>query len=66
MKATIAAGLIALSLAATGCVTRVALGPPPARVEVIGVAPYRGAVWVPGHWTRARYNNWVWVRGYWR
>ena len=65
MKATIAAGLIALSLTATGCVTRVALGPPPARVEVIGAAPYRGAVWVPGHWARARYN-WVWVRGYWR
>ena len=65
MKATIAAALIDLSLGATACVSRVALVPPPARVEVIGVAPYRGAVWVPGHWSRARYN-WVWVRGYWR
>jgi hypothetical protein len=65
MKALIAAALLALSLGATGCVTRVALGPPPARVEVIGVAPYRGAVWIPGHWVRARYD-WVWVRGRWR
>jgi len=48
MKAIITAGLIAISLAATGCVTRVALVPPARRVEVIGVAPYRGAVWVPG------------------
>ena len=65
MKAIITAGLIAISLAATGCVTRVALVPPAARVEVIGVAPYRGAVWVPGHWVRGRYD-WLWVRGYWR
>lgn len=65
MKALIAAALLALSLDATGCVTRVALGPPPARVEVIGVAPYRGAVWIPGHWVRGRYD-WVWVRGRWR
>jgi hypothetical protein len=65
MKAIITAGLIAISLAATGCVTRVALSPPARRVEVIGVAPYRGAVWVPGHWVRGRYD-WVWVRGYWR
>ena len=65
MKAIITAGLIAISLAATGCVTRVALVPPARRVEVIGVAPYRSAIWVPGRWTRGRYN-WVWVRGYWR
>ena len=64
MKATIAAGLIALSLGA-GCTARVALVPPPARVEVIGVSPYRGAVWVPGHWAYGRIG-WVWVRGYWR
>ncbi|HEV2722307.1 MAG TPA: hypothetical protein VG323_19970 [Thermoanaerobaculia bacterium] len=62
MKAIFAAGLIALSLAASGCV---AVVPPPRRVEVIGRAPYRNAVWVPGHWVRGRYD-WVWVRGYWR
>ena len=65
MKAIITAGLLAISLAAAGCVTRVALVPPAHRVEVIGVAPYRGAVWVPGRWVRGRYD-WVWVRGYWR
>jgi len=62
MKAIFAAALIALSLGAAGCVAVVT---PPRRVEVIGVAPYRGAVWVPGHWVRGRYD-WVWVRGYWR
>jgi hypothetical protein len=46
-------------------VARVALAPPPARVEVIGVAPYRGAVWVPGHWARGRYD-WIWASGHWR
>ncbi len=65
MKSILAAGLIAISLAATGCVTRVALVPPAPRVEVIGVAPYRSAVWVPGHWVRGRYD-WVWIRGRWR
>lgn len=63
MKRIIATGLIAISLAATGCV--VAVRPPAPRVEVIGVAPYRGAVWVPGHWVRGRYD-WVWVGGRWR
>ncbi len=65
MKTIFAAGLIALALGAGGCVARVAVAPPPARVEVIGRAPYRNAVWVPGHWVRGRYD-WVWVRGYWR
>ena len=65
MKRITAAALLAISLAATGCVARVALVPPARRVEVIGVAPYRGAVWVPGHWVRGRYD-WVWVSGHWR
>lgn len=66
MKRFIATALLALSVAATGCATRIAIGPPPARVEVIGVAPYRGAVWVPGHWVYSRYRGeWFWVRGYW-
>ena len=39
--------------------------PPPApEVEVVGVAPYPGAIWIGGYW------NWVggrhvWVRGRW-
>ena len=65
MKRIIAAALLAISLAATGCVARVALVPPAPRVEVIGLAPYRGAVWVPGHWARGRYD-WIWVSGHWR
>jgi hypothetical protein len=69
MKTAIAALLIAGTLGAAGCATRavIALGPPPARIEVVPVRPYYGAVWIPGHWVRARYyGNWVWVRGYWR
>jgi len=38
---------------------------PPARVEVIPVHPYYGAVWVRGYWVRER-HHWVWVPGHWR
>jgi hypothetical protein len=65
MKKTIAVVMLAASTFAASCATRVALVAPRPRVEVIGVAPYRGAVWVPGHYTRA-HRDWVWVRGYWR
>jgi hypothetical protein len=65
MKQIIAVATLTLSLLGTACVTRVALRAPGPRVEVIGVSPYRGAVWIPGRWVRARYD-WVWVRGYWR
>ena len=46
----------------TGAVVRVA--PPAPQVEVIGVAPNPGYVWIGGYW------NWVggrhvWVNGYW-
>ena len=40
--------------------------PPPERVEVITVAPYRGAVWERGHWARGPRHRWVWVSGHWR
>ena len=67
MKRLIAISLLALSLGAAGCAARVALVAPAPRVEVVGYAPYRGAVWVPGHWVWSRYRaEWVWVRGYWR
>lgn len=39
--------------------------PPPDRVEVITVRPYRDAVWVRGHYIRER-HRWVWVPGHWR
>ncbi|MGH8428295.1 MAG: YXWGXW repeat-containing protein [Gammaproteobacteria bacterium] len=38
--------------------------PPPVRVEVVGRAPYSGAVWVKGHWVW-RSGRWVWAPGYW-
>jgi hypothetical protein len=42
----------------------VTVAPPAPEVEVVGVAPYPGAVWIGGYW------NWVggrhvWVRGRW-
>jgi hypothetical protein len=40
--------------------------PPPARVEVVPVAPYPGAIWVGGHWVHYRHRGWIWVGGYWR
>jgi hypothetical protein len=43
----------------------VATLPPPApRYEVVGVAPYPGAIWINGYWgwNSGRY---VWNRGYW-
>lgn len=40
--------------------------PPPERVEVIGVAPYPGAIWVHGYWARGYRHRYVWVGGHWR
>ena len=37
--------------------------PPPARQEVIGVAPSTAHVWVAGYWTY-RHGRWVWVPGH--
>ena len=39
--------------------------PPPARVEVIPVAPYPGAIWVGGYWTHGR-RHYFWVPGHYR
>jgi len=41
----------------------VPVGPPPNRVEVVGVTPFVGAVWIPGHWIWR--DRWVWNKGYW-
>ena len=38
--------------------------PPPDRVEVIGVGPGRGHVWIGGHW-RWTGNDYDWVPGRW-
>lgn len=37
--------------------------PPRRRVEVIGVAPQVGMIWVPGNWVW--HNRWTWNNGYW-
>ncbi len=65
MKKLMAVTALTFSLLGSACAARVALVAPAPRVEVIGIAPYRGAVWVHGYWVRGR-RDWVWVRGYWR
>lgn len=40
------------------------VAPPPAEVEVVGVAPYPGAIWIGGYWNWAGGRH-VWVRGRW-
>lgn len=63
----------ALALFLAGCVVApaepyygepVVVSPPPPRVEVIGVAPAPGYVWIGGYWgwTSGRHQ---WVPGYW-
>jgi hypothetical protein len=73
LMAGLASGLV-LSTALAGCVFVpdqrhyadgvVMIAPPPPRVEVVGVAPTPGYVWLAGYW------NWVgdrheWVAGHW-
>lgn len=44
----------------------VLVAPPPPRVEVIGVAPYPGYVWIGGYWTwHAPSRSHHWVPGRW-
>ena len=59
-----------LAILASGCVERtvyVRSGPPPLKTEIVTVAPYTDAVWVPGHWKwGGHYRGYVWVSGHWR
>ncbi|MDA8091999.1 MAG: hypothetical protein M0Z61_17475 [Nitrospiraceae bacterium] len=56
---------VMISLGAAGCVAVVRTPAPPAPIyEVIGVAPFPGAVWIEGHWVY-RSGGWRWVRGHW-
>ena len=50
----------------SGCVVRtaVAVGPPPPRYAVVGVAPGPGWTWTDGYWDR-RGGAWFWVDGRW-
>jgi hypothetical protein len=45
----------------TGPVVR--YNPPQPRVEVVGVAPFIGAVWIPGNWVWR--DRWSWNSGHW-
>jgi hypothetical protein len=73
LNASLASGLV-LVVALAGCVVVpdqrhyadgvVMVAPPAPRVEVIGVAPTPGYVWVAGYW------DWVggrheWIQGHW-
>ncbi len=41
--------------------------PPPLRVEVIEVAPFPEAIWVPGYWGwHRRHREYRWAPGYWK
>ena len=41
--------------------------PPPAQVEIIGAAPFPGAIWVPGYWEWHRVRRgYRWHHGNWR
>jgi len=65
-------GLLALALtllSVTGCAHGgysyyAPVPPPPARVEVFGVAPGPGFAWVNGYWAY-RGSRYAWVPGYW-
>lgn len=37
--------------------------PPPPPYEAIGIAPFYGAIWLPGQWVWR--DRWVWNRGQW-
>ena len=52
----------------SGCTTYVRVPPPPPpQAEVVGAAPFYGAVWVGGHWAwRPRLGTYRWVPGHWR
>jgi len=49
----------------SGCTTVVRTPPPPAQVEIRPAPPFRGAVWISGHWNY-KHGNWVWVPGHWK
>ncbi len=65
---------VMLSLALTGCVVApaaqpyygepVMVAPPPPRVEIVGVAPYPGYIWIGGYWGWQGGRH-AWVPGRW-
>lgn len=74
LLATIGAAAV-LSFALAGCyivpaqpyyadAEVVAVAPPAPQVEVIGVAPAPGYIWIGGYWGWSGYRH-VWYPGYW-
>lgn len=72
-RAALGGALSVAALALAGCVLApvgpypgevVGEAPPPPRVEIVGVAPYPGWLWIGGYWGwgGARY---VWTPGRW-
>ena len=58
---------LVLGLSLAGCAVRanyVAVAPPPPRVEVFGVAPGPGFVWIDGYWGWGG-SRYAWVPGRW-
>ena len=75
MKQTsLAALLSAIALLSAGCVPGPGMGynevyvdigpPPPPQVEMVGIAPYAGAVYIQGHYY-PRGRSYVWQPGNW-
>ncbi len=66
-KRALAALLLTLSagLVTAGCMASVwvPIGPPDALVDVHGVIPAPGYVWIDGYWEW--HNRWAWRNGYW-
>jgi hypothetical protein len=67
----IAAGSVALSACAEEVVAgprwrgeAVAVAPPAAEAEVIGIAPHRGWVYQPGYWDW-EHGRHIWIKGSW-
>ena len=76
-RARLACGLLAAALGAAlaGCVVApaqpvyadggpVMVAPPPPQGEIVGVAPYPGAVWIGGYWGWGGGRH-TWVPGRW-
>ena len=67
--AVLASGILSAAIL-SGCVAYgeayIPAAPAP-QVEVIGVAPYPEAIWVPGYWGwHRRHREYRWVQGYWK
>ncbi len=66
LKMTLFSGIVLAMF--TNCTTRVVYtsrtAPPSAKVEVVTVKPYSGAVWVNGRWAWKN-GHYVWKKGYW-